>query len=260
MFFCFFGAWGLNLNMQRFFLSANNIDIENKILKIEGSDSKHISQSLRMKPGDAITVCDMQKFEYSCEIISINDFVTAKIISVSKNDTEPNYKAYLYQALPKGEKMDYIVQKAVELGVFEIIPFISERCISRPDKKSMENKVARWQKISEEAAKQCGRGMIPVVRNVIEYSSALTDAIGNKFLCYEGDGTESIADIICKPNSDISFFIGPEGGFNLREVDAARERSLRAVGLGKLILRCETASGFVLACLTYEKLLKTRSE
>ncbi|MCL2517360.1 MAG: 16S rRNA (uracil(1498)-N(3))-methyltransferase [Oscillospiraceae bacterium] len=239
--------------MQRFFLSAQNIDIENKILKIEGSDSKHIAQSLRMKQGDTITVCDMQKFEYSCEIISINDFVTAEIISISKNDTEPNYKAYLYQALPKNDKMDYIVQKAVELGVYEIIPFISERCISRPDKKSVDNKVSRWQKISEEAAKQCGRGIIPVVRSVIDYEKALADAVGTKFLCYEGDGTESVAKIICESESDISFFIGPEGGFSMREVAAARGRSLRAVGLGKLILRCETASGFVLACLSYEK-------
>jgi len=239
--------------MQRFFLSANNIDIENKILKIEGSDAKHITQSLRMKVGGKITVCDMQKFEYECEIVSINDSVTAKIISIGKNDTEPNYRAYLYQALPKADKMDYIVQKAVELGVYEIIPFISERCISRPDKESMENKVARWQKISGEAAKQCGRGIIPIVRGTISYNDALTKAIGNVFLCYEGDGAESIADIINSPTPDISFFIGPEGGFSLREVEAARGYNMRIAGLGKLILRCETASGFVLSCLSYEK-------
>ena len=243
--------------MQRFFLSADHVNDE--IITITGADANHIGRSLRMKIGDRLIVCDMQKNEYECEIRSIDkETVTAEIIHRSKNDTEPMYKAYLYQALPKGDKMDYIVQKAVELGVYNIIPFISERCISRPDAATCAKKVVRWQRIAEEAAKQCGRGIIPQVGNVLSYGDMIRDAASGElvFFCYEGDGTEKIGNIINGGFADIRFIIGAEGGFSISEVDLAQNNGMKITGLGKRILRCETASGFVLSCLTYENELR----
>lgn len=240
--------------MQRFFLSAQNIDGD--IINIIDSDAKHISKVLRMNAGDNLIVCDMQHTEYFCEIISLTyDTVRVKILSKAENDTEPYYRAYLYQALPKGDKMDYIVQKAVELGVYEIIPFISERCISRPDGNNCAKKTARWQRISEAAAKQCGRGIVPKIGNVIGYEQALYESSSGDlvFLCYEGDDTIPIRNVIADESVDVRFIIGAEGGFAVDEVELAEKKGIRAVGLGKRILRCETASGFVLSCLAYEK-------
>jgi len=243
--------------MQRFFLSVDHVDGD--FIIITGADANHISRSLRMKVGDNLIVCDMQKNEYECEIQSFNkDAVLVKIIGRSKNDTEPPFKAFLYQALPKGDKMDGIVQKAVELGVYGIIPFISERCISRPDAATCAKKVIRWQRIAEEAAKQCGRGIIPQVGNVLSYGEMISDAVNGElvFFCYEGDDTEKIGSIISGEFTDIRFIIGAEGGFSINEVELAQNNGMKIAGLGKRILRCETASGFVLSCLTYENELR----
>lgn len=243
--------------MQRFFLSADQIHGD-KII-ITGDDANHIKRSLRMKIGDEIIVSDMQKNEFECEIVSFDrETVTVHIINRKKNDTEPVYQAYLYQALPKGDKMDYIVQKAVELGVYRIIPFISERCVSRPETDSCDKKVIRWQRIAKESAKQCGRGIIPQVSNVISYETAVSEAIRGEltFFCYEGDNTIKIGNVIGGNQKDIRFIIGPEGGFSISEVDIAHNNGMIITGLGKRILRCETASGFVLSCLVYEQELK----
>ena len=248
--------------MQRFFLSDEKIDCINKAIKIDGNDAAHIIKSLRMKIGEKLVVCDMRKDEFECEISAIDKgSVILKILITKKNDTEPDFRAYLYQALPKGDKMDYIVQKAVELGVYEIIPFVSERCISRPDAESCLKKTVRWRKIAEEAAKQCGRGVIPTVRGVIDYKAALEEIRGGSaFLCYEGDETEQLGDIIKSTGNEngteIKFIIGPEGGFGLNEIKTARRLNVRLAGLGKRILRCETAAGFVLSCLVYERELR----
>ena len=243
--------------MQRFFLSADHIN--NNFIIVNGNDANHIKRSLRMSVGDKLIICDMQKNEYECEIFSLEkESVTVNIMKSSKNDTEPIYQAYLYQALPKGDKMDYIVQKAVELGVYSIIPFISERCISRPDIVSCEKKVVRWQRIAEEAAKQCGRGIIPYVGKVLSYNDMILDAVRGElvFFCYEGDDTEKIGSIINGKYADIRFIIGAEGGFSISEVEIAHNNGMKITGLGKRILRCETASGFVLSCLAYENELR----
>jgi RNA methyltransferase, RsmE family len=243
--------------MQRFFLSADHVNDD--FITITGADANHIGRSLRMKIGDKLIICDMQKNEYECEISSFEkETVTVRIVNRSKNDTEPLYKSYLYQALPKGDKMDYIVQKAVELGVYSIIPFVSERCISRPDAAACKKKVIRWQRIAEEAAKQCGRGIIPIVGNVLNYNEMIQNAASGElvFFCYEGDGTEKIGNIIKGKYVDIRFIIGAEGGFSINEVEIAQNSGMKITGLGKRILRCETASGFVLSCLTYENELR----
>lgn len=268
--------------MQRLFVTADSIAGDS--ILIEGSDAIHISRSLRMAAGDRITVCDMQKHEYVCEISGFTkDTVSLTIIERRDNDTEPPFRAVLYQALPKGDKLDMIVQKAVELGVTEIVPFISERCISRPDRKSASGKIERMRRIAREAAMQCGRGIIPEIRSVISFSEAVRDASagaagaagvagvnngdcadananagGNvfSFICYEGDGTLPLGRLLRtedgKHYDEYRFLIGAEGGFSLSEVEEAVNNGLTCVGLGSRILRCETASLYVLSALSYE--------
>ena len=143
--------------MARFFLSRDAMDLASGVIPIAGDDAHHIAFSLRMAVGDALTVCDMQKTEYACTITDIKpDLVLLRIDEVRPNSTELPISVTLYQSLPKGDKMDYIVQKAVELGVTSIVPVAGARCIVKLDEKNAQKKVARWQKIAEEAAKQCG--------------------------------------------------------------------------------------------------------
>ena len=245
--------------MPRFFVRQNQIS--DGIVSIVGDDAHHISRSLRMAAGEYITVSDMQKNEYECVLKSFSEgLVTAEIVSQRKSDTEPCFTAHLYQALPKGEKLDYIIQKAVECGVSEITTFESERCIAK-EKDPDGKKLARRQRISLEAAKQSGRGIVPRINPTVTYDKMLDEAMGADIVlfCYEGDGTLPLGQVIKdkladKPHDDISIsiVIGSEGGFSLREADCARERGMSLIGLGKRILRTETASGFVLGCLVYE--------
>ncbi len=246
--------------MPRFFLSAANIS--DGIVTIRGDDAVHISRSLRMRSGEHITVCDMQKIEYDCELVDFTaDTVTARILSSHASDTEPPYHIRLYQALPKSDKLDTIIQKAVESGASEIVPFESERTIVRidSDAKKEQKKLERRGRIALEAAKQCGRGVIPTVSPPLSYREMLLAAAKSELALffYEGDGTVPLPELIRErypagghPES-ISIVIGAEGGFSLAEVEAARAAGLSLVGLGRRILRCETASGFALACLSY---------
>lgn len=228
-------------------------------INIFGDDAHHIADVLRMSVGDRVICCDMSRVEYDCRIKSISrGKVELEVISAGAADTEPPAPIALYQALPKGDKMDIIVQKAVETGVNEIIPFISERCISRPDAEGAAKKVARWQKIAAEAAKQCGRSVIPRIHGVTSFSEAAASCKnvsdnGIAFICYEGDGTLPLGELIRGKNyCEYRFMIGSEGGFSQKEFEAAKNAGLRPAGLGKRILRCETAPSFVLACICYE--------
>ncbi len=241
--------------MPRFFVSIENFDAE--LVSITGDDAWHIARSLRMAVGEGITVCDMQGGIHECTLVSVSDDrVLAKVESSASAESESPLKITLYQALPKGDKMDLIVQKAVEFGALEIVPFISERCVSRPDKKALEKKTVRWQRIALEAAKQCGRGVIPTVRGALSYAEML-DAASKAELCcfcYEGDGTKPIGEVL-KSVGDIktlSLCIGSEGGFSEKEFLCAKEKGLAPTGLGKRILRCESAPAFALACVSYE--------
>ena len=249
--------------MPRFFVRRDQID--NGRVTILGDDAHHISRSLRMAAGESITVCDMQKFEYECSLSEfLPDRVIAQILSEKKCDTEPPFEARLYQALPKGDKLDTVIQKAVECGVSSITTFISERCIAK-EKGDEENKLRRRNKISLEAAKQSGRGLVPEVRETVSFSQMLCEAgdADIKLFCYEGDGTVSLhrllseekARLSCEKSSSIpkiSILIGSEGGFSLAEVERAKAVGFTPVGLGKRILRTETAPLFVLGCLCYE--------
>ena len=247
--------------MPRFFIRANQIEEANgeKIIRIEGDDAHHISRSLRMASGEKIEVCDMQKNVYFCTLTDFLDGqVIARIDETGKSDTEPKYEIKLYQALSKGEKMEIIIQKSIECGACEIIPFSSERCVVKLDSKDRIKKLERYGKIAESAAKQSGRGIIPKVEKILDYKEMLEDAMGCDLVifCYEGDGTKSLKEILrecdLKEGATIGVVVGSEGGFSLNEVNEARNKGMKIAGLGKRILRCETAPTFVLACIAYE--------
>ena len=251
--------------MPRFFIQQSAVsgnDGESKIVRVTGSDAHHIARSLRMMPGDALTVCDMQKTEYLCKILSVcPDCVTAEVAGEYRSETEPPYRARLYQAAVKGDKMDVIIQKAVETGVSEIVPVHTERCVARIPVDAAGRKLERWRKIAEEAAKQCGRGIIPEVRAPVTFRQAVTEAsrCAIPLFCYEGDGTRPLREVLrasaaCTRGEepDISILVGPEGGFSMEETASARDAGMALTGLGRRILRTETASAFVLACLVYE--------
>ena len=244
--------------MPRFFIRQDQID--GSTVRITGEDAHHISRSLRMAVGEVITVCDMQGNEYEC---SLSEFlegeVRADILSSKASENEPAVFVRLFQALPKGDKLDTVIQKAVECGVGEIIPFESERCVVRIKADAEEKKYQRRNRISAEAAKQCGRSVIPEVGMSIGFSEMLKRAAQSDLclFCYEGDGTEPLGRILerafllqndNKPRS-ISIVIGSEGGFSQREAAACRDAGMIMTGLGRRILRTETASGFVLSCI-----------
>lgn len=248
--------------MPRFFVRKDQID-SGKVT-ILGDDAHHISRSLRMAVGERIVVCDMQKNEYECTLWEfLPDRVIALIISESKSDTEPPFKAHLYQALPKGDKLDSIIQKSVECGISSITTFNSDRCIAK-DRDGDEKKLIRRQRIALEAAKQSGRGIIPEINPTVSFKEAVSHAAEADIalFCYEGDGTVSLKELLLNGKSEtlkngkdeptVSIVIGSEGGFSQLEVEAARAAGLIPVGLGKRILRTETASSFVLGCIVYE--------
>ncbi len=244
--------------MPRFFVRQERIS--NGSISIIGEDAHHIARSLRMAAGDEITVCDMQGNEYTCQISTFDDDkeVVAEILSQKKSENEPNAFITLYQALPKGDKLDTIIQKAVECGASKIVPFQSERCVVKIKNDNEDKKKERRQRISAESAKQCGRSVIPEVCSSIGFKEALNLAKESDMIlfCYEGDGTASLGEIlknVCADKStapkSIAIFVGSEGGFSINEAELAKESGAIMTGLGKRILRTETASGFVLACL-----------
>ena len=243
--------------MPRFFIRQNQIEEVNgvKTVTILGDDAHHISRALRMAAGEKIEVVDMQKNLYLCELNGFFDgSVTAKVIEQSAADTEPPCFIRLYQALAKGDKMETIIQKSIECGACEIVPFASERCVVKIDKKDEAKKIDRWQKIAEGAAKQSGRGMVPSVKGVLSFKELLQDISGTVLFCYEGEDTLSIKAALkqAKIQGEICVIIGSEGGFSQKEAELLKEAGAVSVGLGKRILRCETAPTFALACITYE--------
>ena len=249
--------------MPRFFVAPS--DVSGDTVTLTGENAHHASYSLRLAPGDRIRVCDQQT-AYLCEMVSFNgETATARILSADPIDTEPPFTARLYQALPKGDKLDTVIQKAVECGVTEIIPFESSRCIVRAKPEAEGRKTERRCRIAEEAAKQCGRGVIPTVRPTVTFAEALRAAEGADLalFCYEGRNVTPLPAILEMADSgletarregrrpEIAIFVGSEGGFSSEEAAAAREAGFAMTGLGKRILRTETASGFVLSCLIY---------
>lgn len=221
---------------------------------ITGEDALHIEKALRMKVGEELTLCDAKQMEHSCKITDISQKqVVVKILESNPCENEPNLEVTLYQALTKGDKMDTIVQKAVELGATTIVPVLTRRCVSRPDEKSIQKKCTRWQKIAKQAAQQSRRGIIPTVKPLLTLQNAIKDTghTDCKIVFYENGG-ESINQIIPKDCGSLSFFIGPEGGFEKDEIKAITKSGGKSATLGKRILRAETAPLAALSIIMYQ--------
>ena len=244
--------------MPKFFVEPKQID--NDHIVITGENAHHISRSLRMMVGESITVSDMNNIEYKCTLEKFTDnSVIARIEEKYTPDVESCVRIHLFQALPKGEKLDFIIQKSVECGAYEIIPFESDRCVAKVKQEVEGRKSERRNKIALEAAKQCGRAIVPVVHPTVSFSQMISMASSADLalFCYEGDGTISIGNAIKEAKidrelKDIAIIIGSEGGFSPLEADIARKNGHKMIGLGKRILRAETAAIFALSCLVYE--------
>lgn len=236
--------------MPRFYIDPPAGDF----VTLTGEDARHICRSLRMAVGEVLTLCDGAGTDYN-GILRQADGTTAtvEILSRQPSQTEPTVFIRLFQALPKGDKMEWILQKAVELGVSEVVPVLTERCISRPDEKSMDKKLARWQKIAVEAAKQCGRSRIPTVCPLMSFSQAV-QALGSMekgLFLYEKGGLP-LKKALCAPAAQIGIFVGAEGGFSSEEAHLAQEVGATCTSLGNRILRCETAPLAALSAILYE--------
>lgn len=242
--------------MYKFFISPEQVG--ETAVRIEGSDVNHIKNVLRMKRGEEILVSDGNEREYHCEIESLEeDCVIATILDIDGTTRELPIQITLFQGLPKGDKMELIIQKAVELGAARIVPVETKRAVVKLDGKKAEAKRVRWQAIAESAAKQSKRTVIPEVAPVQNFKNALEFAksMDIRLIPYEeaenmAKTREAFAEI--KQGNSVAVFIGPEGGFAESEVEAAMGIGAKAVTLGKRILRTETAGLFVLSVLAYE--------
>lgn len=232
--------------MPRFFIDKP----ADRIITVTGSDARHIGYSLRMKKGDRLTFCHGGT-DYLCVIESITESeVVCRVESSEQSRSEPTVSLTLYQAYPKQDKLEFIIQKTTELGVKRIVPFISARCVSRPDTGSAARKLERMRRIAEEAAKQSGRGIVPEIAEATDLPGAMEDMRKNdvKLFCYENGG-KRLSDIAFPQSGSIGLMIGSEGGFERSEADAASEAGAERIWLGERILRCETCPVAVTAVI-----------
>lgn len=242
--------------MYQFFVEPEQI--QGKDIFITGSDVNHIKNVLRMKIGEEIAVSNGQDGkEYRCGIVAMDDnTVRCELRFVKEDGLELPVRVHLFQGLPKADKMELIIQKMVELGVYEIIPVATKRCVVKLDDKKAASKIQRWQQISEAAAKQSKRRIVPEVSKVMTFGEALQYAskMNVKLIPYElAEGMTKTRELIegIKPGQDIAVFIGPEGGFEETEVDKAIYAGAEAITLGKRILRTETAGMTVMSWIMY---------
>ncbi|MFT4143902.1 MAG: 16S rRNA (uracil(1498)-N(3))-methyltransferase [Mobilitalea sp.] len=240
--------------MHRFYVDPSQI--EEDLITVIGSDVNHIKNVLRMRQGDEIIICNGQGKDCYCIIKKVSEAeVTAQIIEQREANTELKTRITLFQGIPKKDKMELIIQKAVELGIHEIVPVMTKRVVVKlEDAKKEAKKLERWQAIAEEAAKQSKRGMIPQIKPVQSYKEALNNAAKLDFaiLPYENaKGMQHTRDIMnnLKQHQTIGVFIGPEGGFEDTEVEAALQQEILPITLGKRILRTETAGLCVLSMM-----------
>jgi 16S rRNA (uracil1498-N3)-methyltransferase len=245
--------------MPRFFIEHCH-DPAAASLTLGGDDFHHIRDVLRLKAGDQLTVCDGCGCDLACRIGRFGpDGVELTILAIKANQTEPVYQAILYQGLAKGEKMDTIIQKAVELGASRIVPVVCRRSVARLDKKDTAKKVQRWNRIAAEAAKQCGRGLMPTVGEPLSFSAAVSEAARAeiRLIPWENERVNSLRTELEQVGINdgrppvISVMIGPEGGFDAAEIAAALVAGIRPVSLGRRILRTETAGVAALAMIMF---------
>jgi 16S rRNA (uracil1498-N3)-methyltransferase len=242
--------------MYQFFVEPSQI--QGKRITITGSDVNHIKNVLRMKAGDEIAVSNgIDGREYRCGITSLSeDEIVCELRFIKEDGVELASEIYLFQGLPKADKMELIVQKAVELGVYEVIPVAVKRCVVKLDAKKAESKIGRWQGIAEAAAKQSKRAVIPQIHSVMNMQEAVRYAkdMDVKIIPYElAEDMEHTKRLIesVQPGQKVAVFIGPEGGFEESEIQEALDAGIEPVTLGRRILRTETAGFTVLSWLMY---------
>jgi 16S rRNA (uracil1498-N3)-methyltransferase len=257
---------GDGFQMSRFFVSTDAVDSDNHRITITGEDVKHIRNVLRCIPGDALELSDGSGMDYDVAIESIEkDNIFTKIVNKGPNKTEPPVNITLFQGIPKADKMEYIIQKCIELGVVRIVPVMTARTVVRFESaRDTASKTLRWKRIALEAAKQCDRGVVPLVEEPVRLEMALklAESCDLRLLPYEEETDGSLRKHLqeykeSNPGKSCSFgnialFIGPEGGFTTNEVQKAVESGFKSVTLGPRILRTETAGVAVISIMMYE--------
>ena len=238
--------------MTRFFVAPEELTPD--FLILTGENAQH-AKVLRLKNGEEVLVCDGQGRECLCAISDVSPGQVSLVVKKRlESETEARIHASVYMAFSKGDKLEHVIQKATELGAFEIVAFPSNRCVSRPDDKSLKKKLERWQKIAASAAEQSGRGRIPQVLVLNSYKEALTRAAqaDKAILFYENERATTLRMALETGTYEtISLLTGPEGGLEEKEVSQAMEAGLQVCTLGRRILRCETAPLCALSAVMY---------
>lgn len=238
--------------MARFFVTSD--EMQGDFLVLTGENAAHV-KVLRLKRGEEVTVCDGRGEECVCVVSDVNpEQVSLVVKSRMTSDAEPAVKVSIYMAFSKGDKFEHVVQKATELGAYEIIAFPSSRCVSKPDDKSLKKKLERWNKIAASASEQSGRGYVPEVLVLQSYRQAVDRACNadKKILFYENERATTLRMALeCGEYRTVSLLTGPEGGLEEREVAIAKDAGMDVCTLGRRILRCETAPLCALAAVMY---------
>ena len=242
--------------MYQFFVEDEQVQQDR--ICIVGGDVNHIGHVLRMKTGEKIRISDQSGRSYFCRILEITEEeVWAQIEDTDEMGTEFSHKVYLFQGLPKSDKMELIIQKTVELGVYTVIPVAMKNCVVKLDEKKAQSKCKRWQAIAESAAKQSKRMLIPKIHEVMSFQDALklAEELDIRLIPYElAKGMKETKKILnqIRPGQSVGIFIGPEGGFEENEVSQALEKGAQAITLGRRILRTETAGLAILSVLMFQ--------
>ena len=236
--------------MTRFFASQEEISGERILLT--GENAQH-AKVLRLKPGETVLVCDGEGQECLCQIFSTDPW-ELRVTERRASQSEAAVRVSVYMAFPKADKLEHVIQKATELGAYEIVAFPSARCVSRPDEKSLKKKLERWQKIAASAAEQSGRGRIPLVITLKSFSEALSRACQAEkaLMFYEHEEALTLKTALTGTYRTVSLLTGPEGGLEEGEVTQARDAGMQVCTLGKRILRCETAPLCALSAVMYD--------
>jgi len=239
--------------MTRFFVTPQ--DLQPDFLVLTGENAQH-AKVLRLKEGEEVLVCDGQGAEALCTVSDVSPGQISLVVQKrQESQTEARVRVSVYMAFPKGDKLEHVIQKATELGAFEIVAFPSNRCVSRPDEKSLKKKLERWQKIAASAAEQSGRGRVPEVLVLPSYAAALERAgkADKALLFYENEQATTLKMALSSGGyQTVSLLTGPEGGMEVSEVEQAAKAGLQVCTLGKRILRCETAPLCALSAVMYD--------
>ena len=239
--------------MARFFVSGE--EMKPDFFVLIGENAQH-AKVLRLKAGEEVLVCDGEGNECVCTVSDVSDGQISLVVKKRRDsESEATVRVSVYMAFPKGDKLEHVIQKATELGAYEIVAFPSARCVSRPDDKSLKKKLERWQKIAASAAEQSGRGRIPQVLTLPSYKAALERAAqcDKALLFYENEQSTTLKMALQSgAYQTVSLLTGPEGGLEEKEVDQALQSGLQVCTLGKRILRCETAPLCALSAVMYD--------